>query len=1151
MKSTYIFVCMVVIIALSAALAMPGLAQSEQPFPLAPLGTGFTYQGYITDGDQPANSTYDFEFKLYDALNAGTQVGSVNTLENVTVTQGYFTVALDFGAVFNETALYLEIGVRDGNSTGAFSLLAPRQALTAAPYALYASRAPWSSLVGIPPGFADNVDNDTLFTAGAGLVLSGTLFTIDPIVTQQRVSGACGIGYAIRQVNQDGSVICEVGGAGDMTAIYAGTGLAGGGTTGEVTLTLSSPYRLPQTCGNGQIPEWDSISGAWQCANDNDTTYSAGSGLSLAGTVFSANTSYLQQRVTGVCGAGYAIRQVYQDGSVLCEPGSGDIAAVYAGTGMSGGGVSGEVTLTLSSPYRLPQTCSAGQVAKWNSLSGLWDCSSDNDSGDITAVYAGTGLSGGGTTAAVTLTLDTAFSDTRYWKLDGNNLVVTRTLGTLSNFPLMLIANNAHVLRLYPHAVSPNLIGGYSGNAFGNNAYGVVIGGGGGSGGGSVNIAYDHYGVIGGGAGNTTGSNDSNPSTAIFATIGGGYSNNASGNYATIPGGYDNNASGADSFAAGHMANANADGCFAWSDATGSVSCTIANQFIARATGGFSWLAGGSPFTINASSIVMNATTVQISAPTVNINGNTVWHAGNDGVGSGLNADLLDGQHASAFSLTSHNHDHGALAGLADDDHPQYFELSQNETITGIPNFNGGTTGSSAPFTVDSAFLVTNLNADYLDGISSGGFWMLGGNNLMLAAGVLGTTSNSALNIIVNNQNALRIYPDATSPNLIGGYNGNSSAPGAYGTFIGGGGSSSNANSVYDHYNVIGGGRLNIAGSNDGSPTNASEATIGGGYHNTANNQFSAIGGGNTNTASGTSSFVGGGELNTASAQHSTVGGGYENVAGGPFSFVGGGLINTSTGQSAAIGGGESNDANQLYATIPGGFDNTAGAPFTFAAGHMANAVHPGAFVWSDSFSGATNSMLPDQFMVQANGGVYLWTNGPWFNFFNDGVNAMTVGNGARLTLGGVWTNASDRNLKENFATTDGKQMLDALAEMPIQTWNYKAEDRQVRHIGPTAQDFYHTFGYGDSDTSIGTVDADGVALASIQGLYQIIQEKDEQIANLEQRLAALEAVQVGATIPVNTRSATSLSTTWLPALFGLLGVAVGVFISRRKERPQ
>jgi len=93
-----------------------------------------------------------------------------------------------------------------------------------------------------------------------------------------------------------------------------------------------------------------------------------------------------------------------------------------------------------------------------------------------------------------------------------------------------------------------------------------------------------------------------------------------------------------------------------------------------------------------------------------------------DGSGSGLDADKLDDLDSSAFAPSTHAHDHGSLSGLGDDDHSQYFHLSQNETVTGRPAFNGGTSGSTAPFAVDSTYKVANLNADLLDGKSASAF---------------------------------------------------------------------------------------------------------------------------------------------------------------------------------------------------------------------------------------------------------------------------------------------------------------------------------------------------------------------------------------------------------------------------------------------
>jgi hypothetical protein len=101
------------------------------------MGTAFTYQGLLIDGGNPANGEYDFEFKLYDASSGGTQIGSTVTLGDVTVTEGLFTVKLDFGSgAFNGDARWLDIGVRPGASTGAYTTLDPRQGLTPSPYAL-------------------------------------------------------------------------------------------------------------------------------------------------------------------------------------------------------------------------------------------------------------------------------------------------------------------------------------------------------------------------------------------------------------------------------------------------------------------------------------------------------------------------------------------------------------------------------------------------------------------------------------------------------------------------------------------------------------------------------------------------------------------------------------------------------------------------------------------------------------------------------------------------------------------------------------------------------------------------------------------------------------------------------------------------------
>src|SRR5262249_12598571 len=113
---------------------------------------------------------------------------------------------------------------------------------------------------------------------------------------------------------------------------------------------------------------------------------------------------------------------------------------------------------------------------------------------------------------------------------------------------------------------------------------------------------------------------------------------------------------------------------------------------------------------------------------------------------------------------------------------------------------------------------------------------------------------------------------------------------------------------------------------------------------------------------------------------------------------------------------------------------------------------------------------------------------------------------GVKLAAGsGSWSSLSDRNLKANFAAVDGRDVLQRLVALPVSTWNYQAEGEAIRHIGPTAQDFKAAFNLGEDETTISTVDEQGVALAAIQGLYAELRQWDAQNAALAARVATLE----------------------------------------------
>ncbi|HTX21319.1 MAG TPA: sialidase family protein [Candidatus Aquilonibacter sp.] len=119
--------------AVSAALLLFALAARAQP-------TAFMYQGQLSSSNAPANGVYDFQFQIYNA--ASNVVAGPLTNAPVGVTNGLFTTTLDFGsAVFDGSALTLEIGVRAYGDTNAYTILSPRQPLNSVPYAIQAINA--------------------------------------------------------------------------------------------------------------------------------------------------------------------------------------------------------------------------------------------------------------------------------------------------------------------------------------------------------------------------------------------------------------------------------------------------------------------------------------------------------------------------------------------------------------------------------------------------------------------------------------------------------------------------------------------------------------------------------------------------------------------------------------------------------------------------------------------------------------------------------------------------------------------------------------------------------------------------------------------------------------------------------------------------
>jgi hypothetical protein len=145
-------------------------------------GTAFTYQGRLNDGTNPASGIYDLRFAIYDSASTGTLIAGPLTNSATGLTNGLFTVTLDFGGIFTGTNYWLDIGVRT-NAAGSFTALSPRQPTSPTPYAIFANTA--GNLTGSGANLTSLNDNnistgtlsDTRLSANVALRSGGNTFT--------------------------------------------------------------------------------------------------------------------------------------------------------------------------------------------------------------------------------------------------------------------------------------------------------------------------------------------------------------------------------------------------------------------------------------------------------------------------------------------------------------------------------------------------------------------------------------------------------------------------------------------------------------------------------------------------------------------------------------------------------------------------------------------------------------------------------------------------------------------------------------------------------------------------------------------------------------------------------------------------------------
>ncbi len=564
---------------LMVALALFGLAAAAYA-----QGTAFTYQGRLDDGANPASGNYDLRFAVYDALTAGGQQGVSETNAAVGVTNGLFTVTLDFGSQFPGAARWLEIAVRT-NGAATFNTLTPRQPLTATPYAITAatvsgtiSSANLGGTYGGAVIFNNAANNFTGNFGGNGtgvtnvnaVALNGLSSSNFWQLGGNNVAPGKFLGSTNAQpmeiwVNNQRGLRLEAGFGGSVNVIggWSGNGAASGvnGATGGVVAGGGAANYGGQAITNWVAGDFDTVSGGGNNTIQPFTYYA---------TIGGGGANTIQNNVTAptIGGGANNTIQLFAHGSVIS--GGQDNTVQTNSTWATIGGGRGNII----------------QSAVIESTIG---------GGSANTIQAGDQQStiSGGTANTI--------QGTNFWS-------------TISGGSSNIVGG----------AANSSTISGGNGNTISNTAVGATIGGGVANRIISVGVGgANNFATISGGADNqiqspTTSSTIAGGAgnrifnSANYSVIGGGLQNTNTDEFSTIPGGYFNVA-GLLSFAAGYRAKALNAGTFVWSDSQETnFTSTANNQFLVRAAGGVGINTNnpGATLDVNGSLRVGNGTTV-------------------------------------------------------------------------------------------------------------------------------------------------------------------------------------------------------------------------------------------------------------------------------------------------------------------------------------------------------------------------------------------------------------------------------------------------------------------------------------------------------------------------------------------------------------
>lgn len=617
---------------LSSLMALTLLGVAEQTFA---QGTAFTYNGRLNEGGNPANGIYDIRAGLFDTNSGGTVVAGPVTNSAIAVSNGLFSITLDYGNVFNGTNYWLEVAVRSNNVAG-FTILVPRQELTPTPYAIFAEGAnaaglsgtiPSASLAGAYSG-AVNLTNPVNSFAGNGAGLSGVnaaaLGGLASSNFWQLAGNTTTAGQFLGTLNNqpldlhaDGVRALRLILRTDATGQYSNAPNVIAGSS----VNLVKAGVVGGTVGGGGGNDTNAVS----YPNQVNANFGAISGGANNDVTSLGVFSYIGGGQGNVANQGYAVLggglQNTASNAFTVVGGGFQNSAGGPGATVGGGALNASVFVYTTIGGGVNNTAS-GTSAGYSTVAGG---DANSASGDYSTIGGGTSNTNSGNAS----TLSGGYFNT----VSGDYAVVAGGDANTASGSHAAVVGGYQNLATGAGAFIGG--GGYDGVSFlANVVHGgaATIGGGEGNlissggtyaviGGGYVNAAKGNYATVGGGEGNvvsagslsgtvaggynnvasglqgsTVGGGENNVASGWDAAVVGGNANTASGQGATAAGGYGNTAGGLNSFAAGEGAYATHDRSFVWADAESILGfhSDRPNQFKIQAAGGVYMSVSGS-----------------------------------------------------------------------------------------------------------------------------------------------------------------------------------------------------------------------------------------------------------------------------------------------------------------------------------------------------------------------------------------------------------------------------------------------------------------------------------------------------------------------------------------------------------------------------